>query len=292
MKLLGKERTTMQEMNWFQKIRQIPSNIVRKKQKKILIQNNAFARDKILNAKSPFHVREAYKALRTNLIFSLSADGCKKIAVTSALASEGKSTNCLNMAITFAEMEAKVLVIDCDLRRPNLAKLMDAQNTAGLSNYLVGLNSIKEIVNKSSYDNLSYITAGNIPPNPVELLSSANMGKLLEELEKDFDYIFFDTPPVNLVIDTAVVSKYVHGVVLVTLQNSTDKESIRYALNQLNFVGAKVLGFILNGVVFSNNGSYKNVNKKKFSRYAAANDRKKAGKGYGNYGNYGQYVRK
>ncbi len=282
------------QMNWFQKMRQIPSNIIRKKQKKLMAQDFEDIREKILNSKTSFHVREAYKVLRTNLIFSLPSDACKKIIITSALASEGKSTNCLNLAITFAEMDAKVLVIDCDLRRPNLARLLDVPNAPGLSNYLVGLNSIDEIVHKSTYNNLSIITAGNIPPNPVELLSSENMGRLIEKLEKDYDYIFLDTPPVNLVIDTIVVSKYVHGIVMIALQNSTDKESIRYALKQIKFAGSKVLGFILNGVVFGTNGEYKNNNKKKYYRHYASNGKKKRKSrtsGYGNYtySEYGAY---
>ena len=284
------------KMSWFQKLRQVPSNIAREKQQKHFIQDYEFIRDKILNSKSPFHVREAYKALRTNLVFSLPADGCKKMVVTSALASEGKSTNCLNMAITFAEMDAKVLVIDCDLRRPNLARLLDVQNAPGLSNYLVGLNTSDEIVHKSTYNNLSYITAGNIPPNPVELLSSDNMARLVEKLE---ELAQKEDIPVNLVIDTIVISKYVHGIIMIALQNSTDKEAIRYALNQLNFVGSKVLGFVLNGVIFTNSGSYKNVNKRKYYRYFSANGRKKSprpgsyggygGGSYGNYGGYGKY---
>ncbi len=279
------------QMSWFQQMRQIPSNIARNKQKKRLAQDYEDIREKVLNSKTSFHVREAYKALRTNLIFSLPSDACKKIIITSALASEGKSTNCLNLAITFAEMDAKVLIIDCDLRRPNLARLLDVQNSPGLSNYLVGLNSCEDIVHKSVYNNLSYISAGNIPPNPVELLSSDNMGKLIERLEKEFDYIFFDTPPVNLVIDTVVVSKYVHGIVMIALQNSTDKEAIRYSLNQIKFAGAKVLGFILNGVVYGTNGEYKYNNKRKYYRQYAANGAKKKPrrprKARGNYGNYG-----
>lgn len=279
------------QMSWFQKLRQIPSNIARKKQQRVLVQDHEFIREKILSSKSPFHVREAYKALRTNLIFSLPSESCKKIVVTSALASEGKSTNCLNMAITFAETDAKVLIIDCDLRRPNLARLLDVQNAPGLSNYLVGLNSSDDIVCKSVYNNLYYITAGNIPPNPVELLSSDNMERLITKLEQEFDYIFLDTPPVNLVIDTVAISKFAHGVVMIALQNSTDKEALRYALNQLNFVGAKVLGFVLNGVVYANNGSYKNVNKRKYYRYFGSRGNKKSGKGYGRGygGSYGSY---
>lgn len=282
------------QMSWFQQIRQIPSNIARNRQKKRLAQDYEDIREKVLNSKTTFHVREAYKALRTNLIFSLPSDACKKILITSALASEGKSTNSLNLAITFAEMDAKVLIIDCDLRRPNLARLLDVQNAPGLSNYLVGLNSCEEIVHKSEYNNLSYISAGNIPPNPVELLSSENMGRLVERLEKEFDYIFFDTPPVNLVIDTVVVSKYVHGIVMVALQNSTDKEAIRYSLNQLKFAGAKVLGFILNGVVCGANGKYKNNKRKYYQQYAANGAKKKTrnrGKARNNYGNYGDYGR-
>lgn len=277
------------EMNWFQKLRQVPSNIFREKQQKLMAQDFEEIRDKILNSKSSFHVRESYKALRTNLIFSLPSDSCKKIIITSALASEGKSTNCLNLAITFAEMDAKVLVVDCDLRRPNLARLLDVSNTPGLSNYLVGLNSSEEIIHKSAYNNLSYIAAGNIPPNPVELLSSDNMAALISKLEKEFDYIFFDTPPVNLVIDTVVVSKYAHGIVMIALQNSTDKEAVRYSLSQLKFAGAKVLGFVLNGVVFGTNGEYKNLNKRKYYRHYTAKGKKKKPKPYHGYGGYGGY---
>lgn len=274
------------EMNWFQKLRRIPSNILRNKRQKQMAQNFEDIRDKVLNSKTTFHVREAYKTLRTNLIFSLPSAKCKKIILTSALASEGKSTNCLNLAATFAEMDAKVLIIDCDLRRPNIARLLDVPNAPGLSNYLVGLNTIDEIVNQTTYNNLSYISAGNIPPNPVELLSSDNMAMLVSKLEQEFDYIFFDTPPVNLVIDTVVVSKYVHGIVMIALQNSTDKEAIKYALGQLEFAGAKVLGFLLNGVVFDNNGGYKNNNKKKYYSHYAANGKKKRKRGTGGYSTY------
>ncbi len=280
------------KMNWFQKLRQIPSNVVRAKQKKRFIQDYEFVREKVLSSKTSFHVREAYKALRTNLIFSLPAEGCKKLVITSALASEGKSTNCLNMAITFAEMDAKVLIVDCDLRRPNLSKLLDVANTPGLSNYLVGLNPCEEIVRKSEYNNLSYITAGNIPPNPVELLGSEKMDKLIEKLENEFDYIFFDTPPVNLVIDTIVVSKYAHGVVMIALHNSTDKESMRYALNQLDFVGTKILGFVLNGVIYGSNGTYKSAKKRRYRRYRDEKGyAKNSTSGYGSYryGSYGGY---
>ncbi len=275
------------KLNWLQKTRQISGKILRANKEKAFIQNYEFSREKVISPKTSFRVREAYKALRTNLIFSLPAEGCKKIAVTSSLASEGKSTNCLNMAITFAEMDAKVLIVDCDLRRPNLARLLDVQNAPGLTNYLVGLNSCDEVIRKSEYNNLSYITAGNIPPNPVELLGSEKMDKLIERLEKEFDYIFVDTPPVNMVIDTIVLSKHVSGVVLIALSNSTDKDSMSYAINQLDFVDAKILGFVLNGVS-SDNGSYK-ASKKKSKYYRADKNGNYGYYQYGSYGSYGNY---
>jgi len=275
-------------MSTLQKIRQIPSNISREKKQKLRNQSKEAIREKILTPHSSFQVREAYKVLRTNLIFSLPTEGCKKIIITSSLASEGKSTNCINIAITFAEMNAKVLLIDADLRRPNLARMFNVPSSPGLSNYLVGLNSIEDIVCKSDYKNLDYIVSGNIPPNPAEILSSDNMGKLLDELSKKYDYIFLDTAPVNLVTDTAVISKHVHGVVMIALHNSSDHESLKYAVNQLKFVGAKVLGFLLNGVVYGNNGSYRYNNKRKYYRYG----RKKKWENsyhdkYGKYKSYG-----
>lgn len=260
-------------MNVFQKLRQ------RKRKNNLLGQDFEQLRQRVLNDESPFHVREAYKVLRTNLIFSLPTTGCKKLIVTSSLESEGKSTNCLNMAITFAEMDARVLIIDADLRKPNIARLLNVSNAPGLSNFLVGLSDTSEIVQKTKFKNLSYIVAGNIPPNPVELLGSEKMQNLLEELEKDFDYIFIDTSPINLVIDTVVVSKYVNGIIMIALQNSTDKEAMRYALNQLNFANAKVLGFVLNGVLFEDNKKYKNIKKNKYR-----NLRKKVSGSYITYG--------
>ncbi len=238
-----------------------------------------FVRDKVLSNKTSFQVKEAYKALRTNIIFSLPQEGCKKISVTSSIASEGKSTNCLNLAITFAETGARVLIVDCDLRRPNISRLLEKQSSPGLSNTLVGLNSLDDVINKTDYTNLDVIFSGNIPPNPAELLGSDNMGKLIGELEKRYDYIFFDTAPVNIVTDSAVLAKWMTGVVMVVLYNSTDKDTIEEAIKQLEFAEAKILGFILNGVVYGNNGTYKY----NYKRYNYKKHRYSPGYGKGRY---------
>lgn len=257
-----------QNSSWMKKIIEDKQKAAAEKKRQKFIQEKETVREKIIDQNSPFYVRESYKALRTNLIFSLPSGGCKTISVTSSGAGEGKSTNCANIAISFAEMNAKVLIIDCDLRRPNGARLLNIKNSPGLSNYLVGLNSVEEIVCDTAYENLKCIPAGDIPPNPVELLSSDHMEELVNKLKEEYDYIFLDTPPINLVIDNVVMTKYVDGVVVVVLQNSTDKEALKNTLSQLEFAHAKVLGFVLNGVTIGSKNIYKEL-KNKYSAYFA-----------------------
>ena len=144
-------------------------------------------RAKVLNDKSSFHVKEAYKALRTNVVFTIPHDGAKKIIVTSALAGEGKSTNCLNLAISFAQTGAKVLVVDCDLRKPNIANLLNISSTPGLSNILANLNTIDSVIVHSDYANLDVIPSGDMPPNPAELLGSTSMKEVIEKLSEIYE---------------------------------------------------------------------------------------------------------
>lgn len=218
----------------------------------------------ILTENSSFLVREAYKALRTNITFSLSIDGCKIIAISSAIASEGKSINCLNLAITFAETGAKVLLVDCDLRRPNIARLLKRSAVPGISNVLVRLNKLEDVIQETPYNNLNVIFSGDIPPNPAELLGSKATEKVLAELSEKYDYIFLDTPPVNLVTDTSMLSKLISGIVLIVRQNQTEKGDLMHAVSQLEFVNTKILGFVLNGV--PTGGSYGGYKYKKYYR--------------------------
>ena len=151
-------------------------------------------RAKVLNDKSSFHVKEAYKALRTNVVFTIPHDGAKKIIVTSALAGEGKSTNCLNLAISFAQTGAKVLIIDCDLRKPNIANLLNIPSTPGLSNSLANLSTIDSTIVHSDYANLDVIPSGDMPPNPAELLGSAAMKDILDKLSEIYEKLGFTVP--------------------------------------------------------------------------------------------------
>ncbi len=221
-------------------------------------------REKILNDKTSFAVREAYKALRTNVMFSIPKKNCKRLIVTSANASEGKSTNSLNLAITIAETGARVLLIDCDLHRPNVANLLELKKDSGLSNILAGYKTLSETIVKGVRGKLDVLPAGEIPPNPTELLGSAEFSSLLDTLSESYEYIILDTSPVNPVTDAVLLSEQVDGIVLVVRCNQTEKEPLNDAVNSLKMVNAKILGFILN-------------------------DSEPQGKSYGKYSRYSKY---
>jgi len=150
----------------------------------------------ILSENSDFFIREAYKALRTNMVFSLAdEEDCKVIIVTSAMKAEGKSITAVNLAISFAEMNDRVLLIDCDLRRPKLARLMRLRGKTGLSNVLLQPELLGEAIQTSKVPNLDVLTAGDVPPNPSELLGSGKMRRLLEALRKSYDSSFWTPLP-------------------------------------------------------------------------------------------------
>lgn len=212
--------------------------------------NNSFMaqRRHILNQNSAFAVREAYKTLRTNTRFFLNGKGCKRVCITSSTLGEGKSITMLNLAISFAEAGQKVLLIDADLRRPALARLLIEKASPGLSNVLAGLATEEEAVHKDVYPNLDIIFSGDIPPNPSELLGNERMSKLIEEMSQVYDYILVDAPPVNAVSDVCIIANLLDGVLYLVRQNKTEKEQVRHGVSQLEMVGAKLLGFVLNGV--------------------------------------------
>lgn len=226
-------------------------------------------RQAVLREDSSFAVREAYKTLRTNLTFSVTAPGSKLIGVTSAVASEGKSTNCLNIAISFAENGARVIVLDCDMRRPNIARLLECQATPGMSNVLVGVNDLEEAIQRDAYAGVDILPAGDLPPNPTELLDSERMGEILETLRDRYDYILLDMPPVGAVADAMILAKHLTGIVFVVRQGHSERDAVSGAIKQLEFAGAKVLGFVLNGVPMSRQGRYGRYNRYSYRyRYA------------------------
>lgn len=205
-------------------------------------------RRNIINNETHFSVTEAYKAARTNLMFTLAGEeGCKRIIVTSSVAKEGKSTTSTNLAITFAQTGAKTIVIEADLRRPKLHQYLSLPNEKGMAEYLGGfIQDETEIIQHIDGFNLDCITGGHIPPNPSELLISPAMERLLDKLSETYDYIFIDSPPINVVTDPVSIAKWMTGAVLVVRQNYTTSEALRQAVAALEFGQIKILGYILN----------------------------------------------
>lgn len=232
-------------------------------------------RQHILSASSDFFIREAYKTLRTNVFFSLTGDESSKVVlVTSSLQSEGKSITALNLAISFAQTDRKVIIIDCDLRKPKLARLLQTSSPVGLSNLLMDANLKTDAVVHTEIPNLDAMLSGDIPPNPSELLSSPRMQRLLEELKNEYDYIVLDTPPVNVVIDAVALAPNVDGVLFVVRANQSERGPVIHAVEQLEYAKGKILGFVLNGVELEST-SY-GYGKRRYGGYRRY--------GYGKYG--------
>lgn len=196
-----------------------------------------------------FQTTEAYKKARTNIVYSIVKKGCKKIIFTSSFKSEGKTTTAINVALALSQqVDTKVLVIDCDLRCPTVHTVMGLNSKKGLVNYLNDECKLEEVITKSENENLDFITFGAIPPNPSELLASGNMADMIRELEKGYDYIIFDTPPVNMVVDIVPLIEFSDGVVFVVKNNDTTYPEFNRAIDLLKRNNGKILGIIINGI--------------------------------------------
>lgn len=204
---------------------------------------NGFS-ERFLSESTPFAITEAYNTARTNTMFSISTSGKKIIAVTSSNPSEGKSTTCANFAISFANAGVRVLLVECDLRKPTMAKNFGLDNEYGLSTVLGGFCSVKEAINKDVIKNLDVIAAGDIPPNPSELIGSDSMRAFLEASAESYDYVFLDTPPVNVVTDSQLMNDVIAGLIFVVRENSTTHPDVQSALEKIRLAKGKVLGFV------------------------------------------------
>ena len=194
----------------------------------------------------PFAVIEAYKTVRTNLIYALSQSEKRSFVVSSPSENEGKSTTAVNMAIAFSQLGSKVLLVDGDLRAPTIHRKMKLSNTVGLSSILAGFGVISESIHRVN-DNLDVITSGPIPPNPSELISSQSMDEFLARVEQAYNYIIIDTPPVNVVTDAIALTSKTAGIVLVVKGNSTTHEQYKKAVAAVSFSNSKLLGVVMNG---------------------------------------------
>ncbi len=192
---------------------------------------------------------EAYRHLRTSLLFSSAGKPPQTILITSSQPSEGKTTTAINTAITLAQSDVDVVLIDCDLRRPRLHSYFDMENTRGLTNYLSGEQDTEHLIKRcKGLPKLRVITSGPIPPNPAELLSSDEMKKLLQFLRGRYKHVIIDSPPAISFTDAAILSTLVDGVVLVAMAGKSSIHLMRRFKQRLGNIGARIYGVVLNGV--------------------------------------------
>lgn len=208
-------------------------------------------RHELMGPNISFAATEAYKLLRTKIQFSFTDEKqCRVIGLSSALSGEGKSLTAVNLAYTLSQLDKKVILVDCDMRRPTLADKLGIQKKPGLSSYLTSQSPLHDLIQKCNIkgdsEAFNVIAAGQNPPNPVELLSSAKMQRMLDKLRVEYDYVILDLPPVGEVTDAMAVANVTDGMLLVVRQNYCDRMVLGEAARQFAFIDAKILGTVFN----------------------------------------------
>lgn len=201
----------------------------------------------MVSKNAPFQYQEAFKSLRTNIKFMAVSKECRRMIVTSAIPGEGKSSVAINLSVSLAETGSRVLLVDCDLRKPIVHRYLKIDNKKynGITHALSG-GLLQESLVSVKGTNLHVMVADAIPPNPAELLGSRRMKSMIESLDQYYDYIIFDTPPVSVVTDAAVLSQFVDGVILVVAQDHATFDQIALAKKNLLSVHANILGVVFN----------------------------------------------
>lgn len=200
----------------------------------------------ILSEDTPWAVKEAYKTLRTNVTLSLPDEGHRIIAFTSAEPHDGKTTNAINFAISLGQIDKKVLLIDCDMRKPMVANLLGVETSPGLSDMISGQVRARNVLLRSSKHHIDIIPAGNLTPDPTLLLQSDRMKMTIQELKKVYDYIVVDLPPATVVTDASLLADLIDGFLLVVRHNTTDYRSVSDMMEQLSLANARIIGFVYN----------------------------------------------
>lgn len=215
--------------------------------------------DKLITLKDPKSVvSESFRTLRTNIQYSNIDEEIKTMIVTSSTPAEGKSTVAANLGVSIAYTGKRVLIIDCDLRKPTMHKKFDISNIKGLTNVLIGENQFKSVIHfTEDLENLHVLTSGPVPPNPSELLGSRRMEEFLKDLKTQYDIVIIDSPPVGIVTDAAILSTKVDGVLLVTAAGKTEVDTIKRSKELLENVRANIIGVILNKVDIKSRTYYK-----------------------------------
>ena len=234
----------------------------------------------LLTQKLSFNVQEAYRSLRTNVMFALPGSGCKCIGVSSPTPGDGKSTTASNLAISLAQIGKRVILVDCDMRLPTIASKFRVKSIPGLSDFLVGEARIEEVIRTVENCDLHILPSGNIPPDATGLLEAKQLESLFNALRGVYDYVIVDLPPVVTVPDAVILSKHLDGYLLAIRQKQTVHRAVKEMLRLLQLADANVIGFVMTGAD-SGNGKYYKYRGKKY--------------GYGyryKYYRYGGYYKK
>lgn len=206
------------------------------------------------NPKSP--IAEAYRSIRTNIQFANIDKNLRTILVTSTTPGEGKTTTLCNLATVMAQNGQRVLIMDCDMRKPRVHKAFGISNKKGLADLLLNEQHFSEYIQHVEEVNIDILTAGRIPTNPSELLHSKAMKNLIGLIQESYDYVFLDTPPVIPVTDAAIMSSYIDGVILVVASGHVEINLAQRAMGSLVAVGANILGVVLNKISIDDAKSY------------------------------------
>jgi capsular exopolysaccharide synthesis family protein len=218
---------------------------------------NGHASGHLVTVASPDNVAsEAYRTLRTNLLYALEDGPSKVIVVTSPGPMEGKSITCANLGVVLAQTDKNALILDCDLRKPTLHKIFGLRNLRGVVDLLRGEHTLQEVWQQSPLLGMKIVTAGPIPPDPAELLYSRRFAQLLDQARQGFDYVLLDSPPTQLVSDPLILAAQGDGVLLVIDLQNTRKGSVRHSMRSLEATGANLLGTVMNNVELSRGGYF------------------------------------
>ncbi len=238
--------------------------MLKQKQKQTIQSNNSIQK---LGNDLDFSSVEAYNLLRTNLSFAFPGKtNGKIIGITSASPSEGKSFTSINLAYSLAKDGKKVLLIDSDMRKPSVAEKLHIQFAPGLSNLLADRQN-SNIQAGVLHTNMSVLTAGDIPPNPSELIGSDEMNVNLKQFAEIYDYVLVDLPPIMEVSDPLIMAKYLDGIILVVLHDHSYRSDVREAVRKLQFIDVRILGFVYNGYSAGAKYGYKKYAKHYYKQY-------------------------
>ena len=212
----------------------------------------------LLNDDTPWAVKEAYKTLRTNVTLSLPDEGHRVIAFTSAEPHDGKTTNAINFAISLAQIDKKVLLVDCDLRKPMVASMLNIESPSGLSDIISGQARARDGILRLEKYGIDVIPSGSLTPDPTLLLQSSRMKLIMQELKKVYEYIIVDLPPVTVVADASILAELMDGFLLVVRHETTDYRAVSDMMEQLKLANAQIIGFVYNGSGSGEDRYYRN----------------------------------